>query len=111
MSETKSKQKTTIRQQQIVTVEALQPINVRQLFNFSGTSIEKTAQYWPEEVDKSLAFDQMEITLLEQTEVFEEELICRKLQVKSKTISQCLNVSRSDCVWPCIVKPKGVLVL
>ena len=55
------------------------------MFNFSGASIEKTAQYWPEEVDKSLAFDHMEIKLLEQTEVVEEELICRKLQVKSKT--------------------------
>jgi hypothetical protein len=55
------------------------------LFNFSGASIEKTAQYWPEEVDKSLAFDHMEITMLEQTDVVEEELICRKLQVKSKT--------------------------
>jgi len=75
-------------------------------------SIEKTAQYWPEEVNKSLAADHMEITLLEQTEVLEEELICRKLQIKNwKTNDEQVLNMYQYLQWPDVGIPKDSLTV
>ena len=46
-------------------------------------NVDKSIQYWSDDVDESLAYDHMEVTTLEENVIVKKGLIERKLQIKS----------------------------
>ena len=53
-------------------------------FIIIGIKSEKCAQYWSADKNEHKAFENFEVTALEEIEADENEFIIRKLQIKSK---------------------------
>ena len=62
-------------------------IHLINTFLIIGDLIEKCFQYWPDDVNKSLDFDHMQIEMIKEFEMNKNELIQRIFRIKSKKIT------------------------